>query len=88
MQSYSKTFGENYFIRFVDLCMMNIVTDVMPSNVLSANPRATYSSYIRVVEKMKKHRIVLSLLVNLPSDAPAAKTLAASTFMTNLLIFL
>lgn len=70
---YERGYKEKYSIRFVDGRIMHIAEDIMLSESLAANCRATYRRYIRVGKIMIKQRGVLSLLVKLGREAPAAK---------------
>lgn len=53
--SDAQVFGEDYSVRFINVCKMYIVYDVMSSNFLSANSKAIYSRYIRAGERIIKH---------------------------------
>lgn len=43
--SYARTFEEVYVSHFVFVCIMDIFNDIMSSNFLAANCRATYVRY-------------------------------------------
>lgn len=66
---------EDYGKIFVDLSVLDIVDDMMSSNVLDENPKATYTRYMCVGKMMMKIEGKLSLLVSLSMDAVVAKAL-------------
>lgn len=61
-------------LSFVDARVLEIVDDMMLSNFLAANPKATFARYIRVAKSMIKKESVPPLLVSLFMDAPVLTT--------------
>lgn len=76
--SYARPFEKKCSLRFVDLCIMDIVCDMMSSSVLATNSWAAYVRYITAGEIMMKRKCVLVLLTNLGRDAPAVKALGVT----------
>lgn len=72
---YVRVVKEDYGVCFVNERMMDILGDMMFSIVSAANFRATYICYISAGKIMIKYQDVLSSLVKLGRDAPAAKPL-------------
>lgn len=68
-------FEKNYGIRSVDVRTMDIVEEMISSNVLPANSKATYIRYITVVELRTKHHGVLTFLVKLSKVCSAETAL-------------
>lgn len=52
--SYVRVFEEYYGVRFIDVCIMDIEEDMLYSNFLAGNLRATYIRYISVNKMMIK----------------------------------
>lgn len=74
LMSYARAFEEENCERFVDVCITDVVEDVMSYNLFASNSRATYIQYIRVSKVMIKHQGVLLLLEKMGKNAPATNT--------------
>lgn len=73
-----RVFEENYGVHVFDVRVMNVVEDMMSSNVPTFNSRAACLRYIRVGKMIIKHRGVLLLFLKLDRDAQVAKTLGST----------
>lgn len=62
---YMSAFGESYGVRFVGVLVLDIVEDMMFSNILSSNSGDTYIRHIRVGRMKVKHQGMLPLLAKL-----------------------
>lgn len=62
-------------MRFVDACVLDVTDNMLPSNFLAANFKASYAHYIRVAKILIKNESVLPLLVGPGMDVPVVKTL-------------
>lgn len=74
--SYVQLFREDYRLRFLNVRILEIVQEMIFSNILSTDSRATYLRYCKVPKMMMKNQGVLSLFWRLGQNPPAAKTLA------------
>lgn len=75
LRSYGQAFEEHYAVRFIDVNIMDVVEDTLPSKILAGICRAIYIRYIRVGKKLIKHQGVSFLLLKPGKDTLAAKTL-------------
>lgn len=49
-------FGEDHAVPFVDVHIVDLLDDMMSSNFPTTNSETVYVRYIRVSEKMIKHK--------------------------------
>lgn len=73
--SYAQAFEEAHCARFVDVRTLDIVENMIISEFLAANLRASYVRYVTVSKMMMHPGVVVPLLVKLGGSALAAKTL-------------
>lgn len=73
--SYEGAFGEEDVVHFVHVRIVDIEENMMSSNVLAANSRATYIRFSKASRKMIRNQEVLSRLIKLDKEAPTAKIL-------------
>lgn len=74
--NYGQAFKEDYHIRLVDVCIVDIFEDMMSSKFLASNGRAIHLRNTRVQKISIKHQGMLSLLLKVGMNAPVAKTLS------------
>lgn len=71
----------------MDAHALNIVDDMMSSNVLAANSMTTYACYIRVTKINIKNEEALPPAVGHGMGAPVVKMLGITLFMTEVLTY-
>lgn len=71
----TETFEGEHGIQIVDVRILNIMNDSKSLNLLTANRREAYVSYITFRKAMLEHKGVLPLLVYLSTDPAVAKTI-------------
>lgn len=73
--SYAQAFDKDYAVRYVDVCIIYIVEEMMFPNVLATNSMDTNKQYISVGKTNIKHQSFLCLLSKPYKDAPVEKSL-------------
>lgn len=76
--SCTQTFEEDYYVHFVDACIIHIFEEMMSSDLLSSNCISTYLRYIRLSKMMMKYKEEPILLIDLLRNAPAAIILSVT----------
>lgn len=61
-------FEQNYIASLANACVLDIVDDIMSSNILAANSKAISARYIRVIKMTIRNKNVLLLVVSVVMD--------------------
>lgn len=73
--NWSRAFGEDCSVEFVNACRMGFLEYMKSSNFLAASSRVTYVYYLRLDTMMSELKYVLPPHMNLVINSPASKTL-------------
>lgn len=75
---YARAIDKHDTVCFWNVCILNIVDDMILSNILGENSKATYARNIYVFKVKIKNKGALSLLVIISMDARVARSLSVT----------